>query len=252
MLWTKQGWCSGAEDKPKPFLVHSLFTAAAQSNPSNGNRSSVVTVTSQRKAGMTQLEDVHKYWLLPSTNSFSLSTMWYTVSLFAPSRLFLISKQHRCSKCTIQIDNIIQLVLPQSLTGLRLVSNSVIWLPLFFFFLFAGGFHALWKCISCLCSKQSHLAAVGCLKDFSCPSTPPQRRPDLFQRSPPVIAAISHLSHSQGNLCLRHPCVERAGSWVPTPLCIETTVSEGTMQPVSPPPQSTHKTHRLVLRKVWM
>lgn len=109
MLWTKQGWCSGAEDKPKPFVVHSLFTAPAQSNPSNRKKSSVVTVTSRRKAMLTQLEDIPKYWLLPSTNSISLTTMWHTVSLFAPSRLFLISKQHNCccSKCTIQIDNII-------------------------------------------------------------------------------------------------------------------------------------------------
>jgi len=61
MLWTEQRWCLGAEDKPKPFLVHALFTAAAQSDPSNRKRSSVVTATSQRKAGLTQLEDVCKY-----------------------------------------------------------------------------------------------------------------------------------------------------------------------------------------------
>lgn len=35
---TQQSWCSDAEDKPKPFLVHSLFTAAAQPNPSLGRR----------------------------------------------------------------------------------------------------------------------------------------------------------------------------------------------------------------------
>lgn len=89
---TQHSWCPDAEDKPKAFLVHSLFTVAAQPNPSHRKKSSVVTVTSQRKTGLTQLEDIHEYWLLPSTNSLSLSAMWYTVSLFSPSRLFLISK----------------------------------------------------------------------------------------------------------------------------------------------------------------
>lgn len=127
-------------------------------------------------------------------------------------------------------------------TGLWWGSNSAIWFP-HFFFLFACGFRTLWKCISCLCSKQSHLAAVGCPKDFSCPSTPPKRKPDLFQRSPPLIAAISHLSHSQGNLCRRHRRVGRAGSWEPTPLCI--------LGQLFRRGQQRHKTHRLALSKEW-
>lgn len=84
MLGTEQGWCSGAEDKPKPFLVHSLFTVATRSNPSNGKRNSVVTVTSRRKAGLTQLEDVQEYRLLPSTNSLSLSKLRVTLFVYLP------------------------------------------------------------------------------------------------------------------------------------------------------------------------
>lgn len=70
--------------------------------------------------------------------------MCYTGSLFAPSRLFLISNQHDpcCSKCTVQIDSIIQFVLPQSL----LASNESVIQPSDFLILFPVRFwipHAL-------------------------------------------------------------------------------------------------------------
>lgn len=159
--------------------------------------------------------------------------MWCTGSLFAPSRLFLISDQHDpcCSKCTIQIDNVMWFVLPRSL----LASNELLIQPSDFLLLFP------------LCLWVPRSLQMYFLLMFQAKSPHSSRLPYRFFLSlySTVKVAVSppagHFLHPQGNFCAPGVWWGQVPGSQPLPMCWDNWFGEDS-RAWSSPPQFTYKT----------